>query len=132
MSHAKEAIQLDPLDAWAHYELTRALNRLRRFTEAVTEAKASLRLSDGKYGDMHFELGSAYFELKDWAEAVQAYQKAATISPKDPSAAYNVAVSFYNEQYYNDALMWYREVLRRNPDQSLHEQAQRMINALSR
>jgi tetratricopeptide (TPR) repeat protein len=131
VSHAKQAIQLDP-SAFAHYLLAEGLNGLMRFTEAVNEAKTALRLSDGKDFLYHFELGSAYFGLQQWPEARQAFQKAAEIEPKDAAAAYNVAVSFYNAQYYEDALTWYREVLKRDPNYPNRQQVQRMINTLSR
>jgi tetratricopeptide (TPR) repeat protein len=132
VSHAKEAIQLDASDAWAHHQLARALNSLRRPTEAVSEAKTALRMSDGKYAEMHFELGSAYFELRQWPEAQRAFQKAAEMNPRDATAAYNVAVSLYNDKYFDDALTWYREVLRRNPGVTNREQIQQMIDTLSR
>ena len=41
---------------------------------------------------MHFAIGSAYFGLQQWAEAKQAFEKAAEINANDASAAYNVAV----------------------------------------
>jgi tetratricopeptide (TPR) repeat protein len=65
-------------------------------------------------------------------EAQKAYEKAADINQKDETAAYNLAVSFYNEKYSSDALTWYREVLRRNPTISNREEVQRMIDTLSR
>jgi tetratricopeptide (TPR) repeat protein len=131
IGHAKQAIRLDPSDPWAHYASAVGLNALRRFDEAVVESKAALRLSDGKYAEMHFQLGSAYFELGQWPEAQQAFQKSAEMDAKDSTAAFNVAASFYNERYYSDALIWYREALRRDPNTSNREEILRKINVLS-
>src|SRR5207247_2599548 len=103
-------------DEWSHYALAVALQGQRRFTEAVTAAKNALRLSDGKFAQMHFALGSAYFELRQYAEATQAFQKAAELAPKDAAAAYNVALSLARDNVFSDALSWYREVLRRDPN----------------
>jgi tetratricopeptide (TPR) repeat protein len=115
-NHARQAITLTADNAWAHYWLAQALNGLRRFTEAVSSAKAAIRLSDGKDARMHFTLADAYFAMKQWPEAVQAFTKAAELEPTDAASAYNVAASYHNQQYYSDALKWYRETLKRDPN----------------
>ena len=71
----REALATGVDDAYGHHYLARALSGQRRFTEAVTSAKNAIRLSDGKYGFMHFELGNAHFQLKQWPEAVHGFQK---------------------------------------------------------
>ena len=81
---------------------------------------------------MHFALGSAYFSLEQWADAGQTFKKAAELDPKDSASAYNVALCFYNQNYYNDALTWYRDVLRRDPNFQKKDQVLRMIDTLSR
>lgn len=130
-NHARQAIAIAVDDPWAHYYLAEALLELRRLSEAVSSARAAIRLSDGKYGTMHFILGGAHFELKQWPEAVQAFTKAAELSPTDAVSAYNVAVSYYNSQYYSDALWWYREALRRDPNSEKKAHIQSMIARLS-
>jgi len=130
--HAKQAIQMDSTDSWAHYNLARSLSGQRRPSEAVAAARTAIRLSDGKYSAMHFALGGAHFDLREFAESAQAYQKAAELSENDSAAAYNVAVSYYNSKYYSDALRWYRESLRRNPNSSNKEEIQRMIAQLTK
>jgi tetratricopeptide (TPR) repeat protein len=112
--------------------MARALNTLGRFTEAVHEGKTALRLSDGKFAEIHFELGNAYFGLQKWPEAQQAYRMAAELDPKCAYSAYNVAVSYCNDGYRCEALAWYREVLRRNANVDNREEVQAMIDKLSR
>jgi superkiller protein 3 len=131
-NHAREAIAIAPEDSWAHHYLARALVSQRRFTEAVISAKTAIRLTDGKFSSMHFTLGAAYFELKQWPEAVQAYRKAAELMPTDSASAYNVAVSLYNSRYYSDAIGWYRETLRRAPNRSDRAEILRTIDELSK
>ena len=104
----------------------------RRFTEAITSAKTAIRLSDGKYAWMHFVLGSAHFELNQWPEAIQAFKKAAELEPNDSASAYNVAVSYFNSDYSSEALQWYREALRRNPNSTNAQEIVRMIERLSK
>jgi tetratricopeptide (TPR) repeat protein len=112
---AKQSIALDPKRFRAYLELARAMNSLERYSEAESAAKTALSLSDGAEGDVHFELGAAYFNQEKWGLAKQAYEMAARLDPKDSIAAYNVAASLYNERFYTEAIPWYEECLRRDP-----------------
>jgi tetratricopeptide (TPR) repeat protein len=76
LNHAKEATEMNPSDAFAFDTLAESLIGLRRFYEAVNAEQQAIRLSDGKFGFMHFRLGSAYFKLENWDLASQSFQKA--------------------------------------------------------
>jgi hypothetical protein len=93
LSHAKEATALDPEYAFAYDQEAVALLGLHRNQEAINASKQAIRLSDGKYGMMHFHLGSAYFETENWQFAKQSYEKAAELMPYSDGSAYNVALS---------------------------------------
>jgi tetratricopeptide (TPR) repeat protein len=131
-NHAREAIVLAPQEALSYHYLARALAKQRRFTEVVSNERTAIRLSDGKFGHMHFTLGLGYFELKQYPEAVQAFKLAADLLPQDSAASFNVAVSYYNSQYYREAIQWYRETLRRDPNRSDKAEILRIIDDLSR
>jgi tetratricopeptide (TPR) repeat protein len=110
LSHARQAISLSNSDASAYHQLAKALNNLRRFTEGINASKNAIRLSDGKWPEMHSELGHAHFQLDHWPEAIRAYEKAAELDRTDPVAAFNAGAAAYNGQAYDLALRWYREV----------------------
>ena len=131
-SHAKEALAIDPTTRGPITTCLEALQGQHRFTEAVAAEKNAIRASDGKYSEMHFQLGSVLFDLKEWPEAAEAYRKAAELDPKSAAAAFNVANSFYNEQQSESALTWYREVLKREPVFSDKETVLRRIRELSK
>jgi tetratricopeptide (TPR) repeat protein len=130
--HARQAIQLEPEDAFAYLYLAASLEGQKRPSEAVVAARAAVRLSDGKYSSMHFALGSALFDLKQYAEAAQAYEKAAELSPNESGSTYNVALCYHNLKFYADAVRWYRETLRRNPNHPDKEEISRKIAVLSK
>lgn len=130
--HARQAIQLQPEDAFAYLYLAASLEGQQRPSEAVVAARAAVRLSDGKYSSMHFALGSALFDLKQYTEAAQAFQKAAELSPNESGSTYNVALCYYNLKFYKDAVRWYRETLRRNPNHPDKDEIARIISALSK
>jgi tetratricopeptide (TPR) repeat protein len=127
LSQAKEASVLRPTDAWALNAQSKALQGLRRFQEAINASNQAIRLSDGKYATMHFELGSSYFGTENWEFARQSYEKAAQLNSKDSAAAYNVALCYAKLGYYRDAVTWYEEVLRREPN---HPQKQDILNTI--
>ena len=127
LSHAREATVLNPRDPFAFHAQTVALLGLRRFQEAINMGNQAIRLSDGKYSWMHFNLGSAYFEIENWEFARQSYEKAAELSPRDSAAAYNVALSLARLGYYRDAAKWFEEVLRRDPN---HRDRQEILSRI--
>lgn len=132
LSHAKEATVLDPSNAFAFSVEADALNHLQRFNEAISAANEALKLSDGKYSYMHFTLGSAYFGAENWELARQSFEKAAELDPKDDNAAYNVAICYVRQGYFNDAAQWYEDALKRNPNRDDKDELKRRITALRR
>ena len=50
------------------------------------------------------------------------------MAPEESSAAYNVAASYHNSQYYTEAVKWYRETLRRDPNRTDRQDILRAID----
>jgi tetratricopeptide (TPR) repeat protein len=130
LSQARESLTLNPDNPFAYDEMADALFRLRRFQEVVNAAQQAIRLSDGKYAWMHFRLASAYFELQDWEFARQSFQKSAELNPKMFASIYNVALCYSKLGYYRDAITWYEEYLRRNPNASDRTDVEATIKTL--
>lgn len=130
LDEAQQATTLQATNAWYFEDMAEALIGLQRYTEAVSAAQTALRLSDGKYGHMHFTLGSAYFNLKNWQLAEQSFKQAAEMDPQDPSPSYNVALCLENLEDYRDAIVWYQEYLQRAPSAPNRDQVLARIAAL--
>jgi tetratricopeptide (TPR) repeat protein len=130
LSHAKEATTLNAENAFAYNQQALALLGLRRFQEAINAAKQAIRLSDGKYGIMHFNLGSAYFETENWQFAKQSYEKAAEFMPTSDASAYNVALCLQRLGLYLDSAHWYEEAMRRNPNRTDKQELLNRVGAL--
>jgi tetratricopeptide (TPR) repeat protein len=128
LSHAKESTALNTENASAYDQQAVALLGLHRNQEAINAAKQAIRLSDGKYGVMHFHLGYAYFEAENWQFALQSYQKAAELLPYSDTPAYNVALCYQRLGLFLDAARWYEEVLRRNPN---HPEKQDIVRRIA-
>jgi tetratricopeptide (TPR) repeat protein len=127
LSHAREAVGIDPNDALFQDTLAESFNSLRRFQEAINAEKQAIRLSDGKYAWMHFRLGNSYFDTENWEAARQSFEKAAQLDPKDGDAAYNVALCLVRLGFYRDAASWYEEVLHRSPN---HPKRQEILSSI--
>jgi tetratricopeptide (TPR) repeat protein len=108
------------------------LRGLRRFQEAIAASKQAIRLSDGKYSYMHFNLAASYFDTQNWEAARQSFELAARMVPKDDAAAFNVALCYLNLSYFRDAATWFEEVLRRNPNRADKQDLLNRISALRR
>jgi tetratricopeptide (TPR) repeat protein len=130
MNYAREATKLAPDDPSAFDALGDAYYFLQRYNEAVAVEKEAIRLSDGKYGNMHFRLGTAYFELEQWKSAEDSFQNAFRQDPKLENAAYNIALCLQHEGYKVDAAQWYRKVLKINPNREDKADILKKIEAL--
>lgn len=132
LRHAKEATDIDPGDAFAWQERAKSLTRLGQAKEAIAAAKEAIRLSDGKYGYMHFTLGAALFDAHDFRAARQSFEKAAELDQKDAAAPYNVALCLERLGFSRDATSWYEEVLRRDPNDKRRSDILKRIQELRR
>jgi tetratricopeptide (TPR) repeat protein len=130
LSHAKEATVLNTENAFGYNQQTLALLGLHRYQEAINAGKQAIRLSDGKFGIMHFNLGSAYFQTENWQFAKQSFEKAAELLPTSDSSAYNVALCLHRLGVYLDAAHWYEEALRRNPNRTDKQDILNLISLL--
>lgn len=128
--NARMATTLDPSNAHAFHRLSLAFSGMGKRQEAINAARQAIRLSDGKYADMHFQLGSAYFDVEDWVSSQQSFEMAAQLDPKGEAAPYNVALCLSKLRYYQDAANWFEESLRRNPNQSNRNDILRKIQVL--
>lgn len=118
LSHAKESTVLNPENAWAYDSQAVAVIGLHRNQEAINAEKQAIRLSDGKFGLMHFHLGYAYFETENWQFAKDSYEKAAQLMPEEDASAYNTALCYQHLGLFLDAAHWLEEALRRNPNRT--------------
>jgi len=130
LAEAKAAVALDPTDAWAFDAIARADDGMQDPGAGIEAEKTALALSDGKYADMQFEMGSLYFGQKDWSLAAASFQEAFQLDASSWSAAYNVALSDARQSDFTDAALWYQKALAANPPDTNREQIVQHINQL--
>lgn len=103
-------LRADPRDSHAHAGMM-AL-RSRQLDPVAAESRLkTLLASDPESGVLHFALGNQYAQQGRWAEARQAYVRAAASDPDNPDYAYNLAVSLEHLRLPAAALDSYRRAL---------------------
>lgn len=89
--------------------------------------QASLVLADSvvrrapRLADAHFQRGRALSEVKRFEEAEAAYRKVLELDPDYRGAWYNLGNNAFRQQYYEDAIRFYRE------EQALHPSAATLV-----
>lgn len=118
----RRSVQIDPSFGWGHTQFARALNVARKAVEAEAVARKAIELTGGSDSEAHFALATSFFFQQRWEESRAEYVRAATLNPKDGHAAFNVGLALVNLGRPAEALPWYEDALRRQPDMPEREQ----------
>jgi tetratricopeptide (TPR) repeat protein len=86
-----------------------------KLTEAATEAKQAIKLSDHDPG-IWFDAGNVFFALNDAEAALSCYQKVLFLSPDHPAAMTNLGNCYFRMAAYEKACTTYSQVIRCHPD----------------
>ena len=88
----------------------------RLFNEAVNSFREAIRLKPG-YGDAYTGLGDVYYsDLKQYQEAVAAYEQSIRISPNNSRVRYNLGFSYNDLERYGEAANHLREAIQLKPE----------------
>lgn len=119
LEYIKEAISLDPNNAYGMYLESQILENMERYSECTAAAQEAVRLSDGAYPLIQFQLGQCYFDSKNWSQAASNYRIAAEADKGNAAAAFNLGLSLLKQGFGADARQWFHEALNRNPSTEL-------------
>jgi tetratricopeptide (TPR) repeat protein len=103
-------LQADPRDAHAHAGMM-ALRGQQLDPVAAESRLKSLLAADPESGVLHFALGNQYAQRGLWADARQAYARAAASDGENADYAYNLAVSLEHLRQGALALEQYRRAV---------------------
>jgi tetratricopeptide (TPR) repeat protein len=119
LEYVKESINAKSDDPFALNLEAKVFSDLERYPECIAAAQAAIQLSDGKYPWMQFQLGYCYFSINNWTQAAASFRIAADADPTDAVSAFNLALCLSRQGYDADAQQWFREALKRKPDEAL-------------
>ena len=80
----------------------------------------------------HFRLGVALYHQNRWSEARTSFEQNAKMDPTDAGSTYNIALCLVRLGFRADAVKWYEETLRRDPNRQDAGEIRRRIAELRR
>lgn len=122
LGHLKAAVQLDPSNGCAQYDLGYALLHQNQPAQAVVHLAEAVRLLPNglskQYNgvDMNSNLALAYSKIGQYGKASQAYARAAGFAPENAKIRYNWAISLAYEGKTAETIEHYRKAIALQPD----------------
>lgn len=98
-------------------EASSAFNRADYVT-AVSQYEAAIKLKDND-PTLHYNLATAYFQLKKYSEAKTYYKNAVAFNPTDPDSHLYLGYTYYYLQDQASAIREWQKVLELDPSNSL-------------
>ncbi|MDP6584296.1 MAG: tetratricopeptide repeat protein, partial [Anaerolineales bacterium] len=111
----KQAIKLNPDDAYAHTRLGVAYRKSGMYEDAIESYKQAIRINPDD-ADAHIGLGIAYGRLGKHKEAIESYKQAIRIDPDFVLAHNGLGVAYRNLGKYEEAIESYKQVIEIDPD----------------
>ena len=112
--HCRRAVELDPEDADARFNLGNALLGSGKTDEAITAYRAAIARSPGLVNS-HYNLGNALASQRKFEEAIAEWAEALRLDPEHPEAAKNTGTALSLLGKHAEALAQFDRVLERNP-----------------
>ena len=110
----KQAIQLNPIDAIYHNNLSCAYKQQGNMPDALAHAQQALRLAPN-YAEAYNNLGSLYYSQGRIDDAIAACKKAIRLEPNYLEPHYNLANSLIKQDKVQEAIGHYETVLKLQP-----------------
>ncbi|MDA9783650.1 tetratricopeptide repeat protein [Gammaproteobacteria bacterium] len=104
------AVELEPLDAKAHYNLGITLQELGRLDEAEASYKQAIALKLD-FAQAHYNLGNTLQELGRLDEAEAIYTQAIALKPDFPKAYYNLGIMLRELGRLDEAEASYKQAI---------------------
>ncbi len=134
----KKARELDPNKAAYHYEEGKTLYYLRRYEEAVAALEQAIELDsrkadriallafeqaiklDPKKAVYHYDKGRAFYNLKQFEEAIAAFEQAITLDPKKAVYHYDKGRAFYDFKHNREASVAFEQAIKLDPKKAVY------------
>ncbi|MCU1241396.1 MAG: hypothetical protein JWO71_2122 [Candidatus Acidoferrum typicum] len=105
----RRVAELDPKNPFAYINIAAILLQTGRFNEAIGPLQKSLQLSPDGQG--YSNLGIAYFYLKQYDNAIAAYEKAVQLVPNSDMFVGNLAEAYYRAGQKDRALSTFESAI---------------------
>lgn len=113
----REALGINPLDAYTHLNLGSAMNKLGRVSDAEAHLKEAVRLMP-RLAQAHFDLGAVYARGGRTDEAIREYGAALQIDPANIRYHNNIGTAFAQKGMFDEAIRHFSFILQLSADDS--------------
>lgn len=110
---AMQVLRQNRAKAREQYARATELYKKGEHDEALDAYRAALELDDQLYAAWN-NMGQLLMEQKNYADAVSAFQIAASIEPSDPRPLYNIGLAYQRVGWATDAFESYKKALQRD------------------
>ncbi|MDR0754393.1 MAG: tetratricopeptide repeat protein [Prevotellaceae bacterium] len=104
----QKAIDINPNDAVAYYNMGNAYDELGNYTEAIACYQKSLDI-DPTAARVYNNMGYSYAGLENYTEAISCWQKAVDIDPTDALSYNNMGSAYYKLGNHTEAIDCYKK-----------------------
>ncbi len=124
----QKVVQQTPNDAAIHFNIAAALQQLGRLDESIAEYQQAVRIEPknedyqkfleavlDKKADPIIASAVKKHQDKDYPAAIDLYQQAISLRPKNVSLYYNLAGAYYSREQYPEAQRMYQKALELDP-----------------
>ncbi len=98
-AYFQEALQADPQNYYAAFNLGDALYRMGKYQEAVKAFEQALVSQDSTFKQRtYFNLGNTYFMMQNYEKAIAFYRSALRLNPSDKEAKHNLELALLKQK----------------------------------
>lgn len=108
----KKALELEPSNTLALYELTFSYMVSKKNKECIEMAKKGLNLESNLHKKLIIALGNCYSQLGQTEEAIKSFKGGLKIDPTDSQLHLNIAVTLSNLQQNKNAIYHLKEAIK--------------------
>ena len=125
----KQAVDLDPDLAEAHFRLGLSYEALNKAEEAEAEYKKAVETykkylnSNADDAEAHYNLGQTYANLHQYSEAIREYRQAVRLKDNDADIYYDLGVALTKLAQYSEAASAFSKSLEIDPNNYRAEDA---------
>lgn len=110
--HYKEALRVEPMNKFALIGLADAYRGLKRFREAIHTWEKYLSFAENEYDiAILTRLGDTYKKIGMTDQALEQYNKAISVEPKNPYALSGLGLLYFKLGDYKKSLAFWHELL---------------------
>ncbi|NER26918.1 MAG: tetratricopeptide repeat protein, partial [Symploca sp. SIO1C4] len=114
----QQAIQLNPNDAVAYYNLGIALRQQGKLDEEIDSYQQAIQLNPN-YANAYNNLGVALSEQGKLDQAIDSYQQAIKLNPNDADAYNNLGIALRQQGKLDQAIDSYQQAIKLNPNDAV-------------